>query len=314
MPIILSVFPKEFGRYIEIFGGSGAVLLGKEPSRFEVYNDIEGELVNFFRVVKNRPAELLLDLDLLPLNSREEFSSWLQFHDGGSEPTIHLTDQVEIIDRTVPASLRTEAEKLKTALRKRSDYRDVRQAAAYLMRVRNSYSSSGRSFACQPFNVRTLFDQIREMSRRLENVIIEQQSFEQLIPHYDREESFFYADPPYYDSEYVYDAEFTWDHHVLLRDTLTKCKGKWLVSQADCPEIRYLFKGYEILDFTRIHPMVQKYTPGRQFGELLIGNYDLLERERDVPLQISMNEMLGEVIPVEQILKERVTACKKRTK
>ena len=40
------MFPKEFGRYIEIFGGSGAVLLGKEPSKFEVYNDIEGELVN----------------------------------------------------------------------------------------------------------------------------------------------------------------------------------------------------------------------------------------------------------------------------
>ena len=69
------MFPKEFGRYIEIFGGSGAVLLGKEPSKFEVYNDIEGELVNFFRVVKNRPAELLLELDLLPLNSREEFAT-----------------------------------------------------------------------------------------------------------------------------------------------------------------------------------------------------------------------------------------------
>lgn len=51
------------------------MLLGKEPSKFEVYNDIEGELVNFFRVVKNRPAELLLELDLLPLNSREEFAS-----------------------------------------------------------------------------------------------------------------------------------------------------------------------------------------------------------------------------------------------
>ena len=164
------MFPREFGRYIEIFGGSGAVLLGKEPSKFEVYNDIEGELVNFFRVVKNRPAELLLELDLLPLNSREEFSSWLHFHDGSNEPTIHLPDQLEIIDRTTPASLTEEAEKLKTSLRKRSDYRDVRQAAAYLMRVRNSYSSSGRSFACQPFSVRTLFAQIWEMSRRLENV------------------------------------------------------------------------------------------------------------------------------------------------
>ena len=46
------------------------MLLGKEPGKFEVYNDIGGELVNFFRVVKNRPAELLLELDLLPLNSR----------------------------------------------------------------------------------------------------------------------------------------------------------------------------------------------------------------------------------------------------
>lgn len=94
--------------------------------------------------------------------------------------SIHLPDQLEIIDRTTPASLTEEAEKLKTSLRKRSDYRDVRQAAAYLMRVRNSYSSSGRSFACQPFSVRTLFTQIWEMSRRLENVIIEQQSFEVL--------------------------------------------------------------------------------------------------------------------------------------
>ena len=222
-------------------------------------------------------------------------------------------DQLEIIDRTTPASLTEEAEKLKTSLRKRSDYRDVRQAAAYLMRVRNSYSSSGRSFACQPFNVRTLFAQIWEMSRRLENVIIEQRSFEVLIPHYDRDDSFFYGDPPYYDSEYVYDAEFGWDHHVLLRDTLAKCKGKWLVSQVDCQEIRYLFRDYQILDFKRIHPMVQKYAPGKQFGELLIGNYDLLEREREVPLQMSLNELLGETIPVEQILKERIIPCKNRT-
>lgn len=214
------------------------MLLGKEPSKFEVYNDIEGELVNFFRVVKNRPAELLLELDLLPLNSREEFSSWLHFHDGGNEPNIHLADQLEIIDRTTPASLTEEAEKLKTSLRKRSDYRDVRQAAAYLMRVRNSYSSSGRSFACQPFSVRTLFTQILEMSRRLENVIIEQQSFEVLIPHYDREDSFFYGDPPYYDSEYVYDAEFGWDHHVCLQFNVENCHYLKVISGGESEYVK----------------------------------------------------------------------------
>ena len=116
--------------------------------------------------------------------------------------------------------------------------REVRQAAAYFMRVRTSYSSGGRSFACQPFNVFTAFDQLRAMSTRLANVIIENQSFETLIPHYDRENTFFYGDPPYFSSEYVYDADFDWEHHVLLRDTLAKCKGEWLISQADFPECR----------------------------------------------------------------------------
>ena len=287
------------------------MLLGKPESKFEVYNDIDGELVNLFRVIKNRPAELLLELGLLPLNSRAEFNDWLHFHNGGNDPSIHLGTQEMILDGTLPKEW---AEEMKATLRRRANYREVRQAVAFLMRVRNSYSSSGRSFACQPFNIRSLFDMIWEMSFRLANVIIEQQSFEVLIPHYDRVDSFFYGDPPYYDSEYVYEAEFDWDHHVLLKETLAQCKGKWLISQVDCPEIRYLFKDYDILDFKRIHPMVQKYTPGKQFGELLIGNYDLLERERDVPLQMSLNELMGEPINVEQILKERVTSCKKRPK
>lgn len=230
LPIIYAVFPKEYGRYIEIFGGSGAVMLGREPCKFEVYNDIDGELVNLFRCVRNRPAELLLELGLLPLNSRSEFQRWLHFETGEDEVVAHLPDQIEVIDRLIPKEW---AEKMKAALSKRADYREVRQAAAYFMRVRTSYASSGRSFACQPFNVVTMFDQLDKMSTRLANVIIEEQSFETLIPHYDREDAFFYGDPPYFSSEYVYDAEFDWEHHVLLRDTLAKCKGKWLISQAD---------------------------------------------------------------------------------
>lgn len=310
LPIIYAVFPREYNRFIEVFGGSGAVLLGQKKVDFEVYNDVDGELVNCFRVIRNRPAEFLLDLGMLPLNSREEFNEWLRFQTLGGLPEVHIKSQEEIIDHLLQKEW---AEALKDAMHKRTDYPEVRRAANYLKRVRTSYSSSGRSFACQPFDIRTLFDQIWEMSFRLGSVIIEQQSFEVLIPHYDRPESFFYADPPYYNSEYVYEAEFDWEHHVLLRDTLANCKGKWLLSQADCPEIRQLYKDFEILDFKRIHPMVQKYAPGKQFGELLIGNYDLLERERDVPIQMSLNELLGEPINVEQILKERVR-CKKRAK
>lgn len=230
----------EYNRFIDIFGGSGAVLLGREPCKFEVYNDIDGELVNLFRVVKNRPAEFLLELDLLPLNSRAEFDAWLHFHEGANDPTPHLETQLEIIDHTVPKEW---AQEIKQKLRQRADYKEVRQAAAFFLRTRNSYASSGRSFACQPFNIRTLFWQLMNMSCRLENVIVENQSFEKLIPHYDKSDAFFYGDPPYFNSEYVYDADFGWEQHILLRDTLAQCKGKWLISQSDFPEVRELFKG-----------------------------------------------------------------------
>lgn len=122
LPIIYAVFPKEYGRYIEIFGGSGAVMLGREPCKFEVYNDIDGELVNLFRTVRNRPAELLLELGLLPLNSREEFQRWLHFETGEDEVVTHLPAQIEILDRLLPPEW---VEEMKAALCNRADYREM---------------------------------------------------------------------------------------------------------------------------------------------------------------------------------------------
>ena len=86
-----------------------------------------------------------------------------------------------------------------------------------------------------------------------------------------------------------------------------------MVSQANFPEVRELFKDFCILEFRRIHSMAQRTKPGSQFGELLIGNYDLLEREREQPQQMGMDEMLGQPIDTEQILKERIIPCKNRT-
>lgn len=169
-----------------------------------------------------------------------------------------------------------------------------------VMRVRNSYSSTGKSFACQPFNIETLFNQLEEMSARIKEVVIEHQSFEVLIPHYDRVDSFFYADPPYLNSEYLYDADFGWEQHVLLRNILYGIKGKFLLSQVDCPQIRELYKECDILDFKRVHTMASRSNPGSQFAELLIGNYDLLEQERDKPDQMSLDEMMG--LPVDHLL------------
>lgn len=299
----------EYTRYIEVFGGSAAVLLGKPKDKFEVYNDLDGELVNLIHVIKDRPAEFLLELGLLPINAREEFSQWLRFHNGGRDPGAYLSTQLEIIEQMIPKEW---AVWLKESLQKRVDQKEVRQAAAFFMRMRNSYASNGKSFACQPFNVLTTFQQIEEMSVRIKDLVIENQSFEILIPHYDKPESFFYLDPPYLNSEHMYDAEFGWAQHVLMRDILAESKGKWLVSQADFPEIRKLYKDFFILDFQRTHSMAQRTNPGSQFGELLIGNYDLLERERAKPEQMSLTELMGQPIDKQQMLKERIIPCKNR--
>lgn len=280
------------------------MLFGKPKDKFEVYNDFDGELVNLFRVVRDRPAEFLLELGLLPLNSREEFGDWVRFQSGGRNPEIFLPTQEQIIENILPC--REWAEQMKQILHARTDCKEVLEASAYFKRMRMSYASSGRSFACQPFNIRNTFGLISAASDRLSDVIVENQSFETLIPHYDREDTFFYLDPPYFNSEYVYDTDFGWEQHVLLRDTLAGCKGKWLVSQANFPEMWELFKDYEIMPFQRVHSMAQRANPGSQFGELLIGNYDLLEREREQPQQMGMDEMLGQPIDEEQILKERI--------
>ena len=62
--ILYALFPRQYNRYIEPFGGSGAVLLGKEqPDKFEVYNDYNRNLVNLFRCMRDRPMEFIRTLD-----------------------------------------------------------------------------------------------------------------------------------------------------------------------------------------------------------------------------------------------------------
>ena len=68
-----------------------------------------------------------------------------------------------------------------------------------------------------------------------------------------------------------------------------RIEGKFLLSYNDCGEIRELYDGCTFFDFKRVHSMVQKYEAGREFPELLIGNYDLFEREKARPRQLTLS-------------------------
>ena len=73
---LLPLLPTDAHHYVEPFGGSMAVLLNKKPSPMETYNDLDGDLVNFFRVLRNREEELQRKLSLT-FYSRQEYENAL---------------------------------------------------------------------------------------------------------------------------------------------------------------------------------------------------------------------------------------------
>ena len=277
-------FPLEYGRFIDVFGGSGSVLLGKPTiDAFEVYNDFDRNLVNLFRCMKDRTMATIRELGFCNLNSRDDFVAIRRFLEHEEFDDRFLSEELLLTEMMLP---QPEAEELKKIRLRITNDHDVRRAAMFLKLLRYSYSSSGKSFASQPFDIRKLFVLIQQLENRLSNVVIEDQDFETLIRHYDRPDAFFYLDPPYYLTEDMYEVCFDWDDHVRLRNTLETISGHFLLSYNDCPEIRNLYEGFWFCPFTRPHSMAHE--SGREFHELLIANYDLSERERVKPLQLTL--------------------------
>ncbi len=308
--ILYALFPPQYGRFIDVFGGSGSVLLGNpEICPFEVYNDFERNLANLFRCMKERTMAVIRELGFCHLNSREDFIAIRRFFENEQFDDKYLSEELRLTQILFPPP---EANEL-MEMRKRitADY-DVRRATMFLKLLRFSYSSSGKSYASQPFDIRKLFGLISQLQDRMANIVVENQDFETLIKHYDRPDAFFYLDPPYFSTEDMYEVGFGWDDHVRLRDTLKNIKGKFLLSYNDCDEIRELYNGFSMFDFSRTHSMAQRYEAGKEFKELLIGNYDLYEREKLKPKQLTIFELQNddENFDYEKILKECIIQCK----
>ena len=278
----------------------------------EIGRGVEGvvsNLTNLFRVMIFRPNAFKIELGFCHLNSRDFFEEWKRrintedFHNPYFEEELRLTEVLYDID----------VAKAVLEIQKRIENDcDLHRAATFLKLIRHSYSSSCKSFASQPFDISKLYDGIEQLAIRMNNAVVENQDFETLIKHYDREDSFFYCDPPYFSSEYVYDCGFTWEDHVRLHDALVNAKGKWLLSYNDCPEIRELYKGYSFYDFKRVHSMVQKYDPGKEFPELLIANYDLTEKAKNFSWQIDLFTPIEAIKDIDTIMKESMRYNAKR--
>ena len=160
---------------------------------------------------------------------------------------------------------------------------DVQRAAWFYQLIRYSYASGLTSFAGQPHDMWSNFPLIDQAHRRLAKVVIENQDFGELIEHYDRENSFFYLDPPYHNTEGYYrnigEGGFTETDHFRLRNALLSpsFQGKFLLSYNDDEFVRELYDapGIWITALSRLNNMKLRRESGAQFPELLISNYDM---------------------------------------
>ncbi len=291
--LIYERLPKEYGRYIEVFGGGGWVLFGKSPDSrcMEVYNDFNSNLANLFFCVKERTAAFLVELGFLPLNSRDEFLVLRKFLSKEEFTRDYLKEELDLAQHYLEE---LEFEEIKAILLENAEVTDVKRAAAFFKLIRYSYGSGCTSYSCQPFDVRRAFHLIWEASCRLANTVVENKDFEALIRQYDRDNAFFYCDPPYYQTEGHYEVEFRKEDHVRLRDTLAQIEGRFLVSYNDCEYIRGLYEGYQIESVTRLNNLAQRYDGGCEYLEVLISNYDTSERRRDMPLQMGLFDRLND--------------------
>lgn len=235
--IIIPMIPADCDRYIEVCGGAGWVLFGKDkvPKQLEVFNDADGNLINLYLQVKNNCGELCKEID--KLHSRELF------------------------------------ERYRANIAKNVVLSDVQRAAQYLYLIKCSFGSNRYSFATASKNLHNTVNYLNDVCVRLQNVIIEHQDFEQLITTYDRPKALFYVDPPYVGTEKYYNGQFTHDDHVRLYQTLSNIKGRFILSYNDCDFIRDLYKDFNIIEVSRLNALPAKAETRSEFKELIIKNF-----------------------------------------
>ncbi len=225
---LLPLLP-ESHHYCEPFSGSAAVLLNRKPSPVETYNDIDGEVVNFFKTLRDNADELTRQIALTPF-SREEL------HIAVSGNKSEITD----IERA------------------RRFYVRARQTRTGLAQT----SSVGRWANCKDTSRAGMsgavsrwlggVDQLEDIARRLLRVQIENRPAIDVINLYDSNKTLFYCDPPYVHStrgdSKAYKFEMTDEEHVVLSKTLNKIKGKAAISGYSCELMNKLYKNWNRFD------------------------------------------------------------------
>jgi len=215
--------------YCEPFAGSAAVLLNRPPSPVETYNDLDGEVVNFFRVLREQKEDLLQAIGLTPF-SREEF--YLSLSTNGRA--------VSNLERARRFFVR--ARQARTGLAQ----------TASLGRWANCKNTSRAGMSGVVSRWLGSVDALPDIALRLLRVQIENRPAIEVIRLYDSAGTLFYCDPPYVHSSRgdskAYEFEMADTEHLELARVLSRSKGKVAISGYRCDLTDEVYKKWRRVD------------------------------------------------------------------
>lgn len=236
---IISLIP-EHTCYIEPFCGGAQVFFHKEPSKVEVLNDLNEDIFNFLRVCQLHHQELVRYLQFCTASRK-----WF-----------------ELFQAQRPEALT-----------------DIQRAARFFYLQKNCYGGLVRRqhFAISVqdgsnYNPHRIPLVLHLAHERLLGVQLECLPYQDILKKYDRPETFFYLDPPYFDRPY-YKFNFTREDYVALAEILKPLRARFLLSLNDAPEIRQIFASFKIRGLALAYSSQRE--AGRVYKEVLISNYAL---------------------------------------
>ncbi|MCX7206540.1 MAG: DNA adenine methylase [Proteobacteria bacterium] len=236
---ILPLFP-EHSCYVEPFCGAAALYFLKAPVKVEVINDVNGELVNLYRIVRHHLEEFVRQFKWA-LTSRQIFK-WLQI-----TPEETLTD--------------------------------IQRAARffYLQKMAFGGKVDGQTFGTATttpprLNLLRLEEDLSAAHLRLSRTYIENLDWAACIKKYDREHTLFYCDPPYWGTA-GYGVEFGLHEYQRMAELAKSITGHMIISVNDIPEMREVFDGLTIERVEINYTVGGKGRSNDKSGELIIRNF-----------------------------------------
>lgn len=217
--LLLARFPPH-KCYVEVFAGGAAVFFQRYPAEVEVLNDVNGELVNLYRVVRHHLEEFVRQFKWA-LSSRQVFE-WTK-----ATPAATLTD--------------------------------IQRAARFFYLQQQAFGGKiegqtwGTATTAPPINLLRIEENLSAAHLRLAGAYIENLGWAACMDRYDREHTLFYLDPPYWETE-GYGVPFGWEQYEAIATTMAACKGKVILSINDHPAIRQCFRRFDMeeleIDYT----------------------------------------------------------------